>query len=181
MAKKFWMILGLAMLALWGAAPANAGFAIDNSVMLDPYDPVPPIQFSHWYQGYGCYDECGHHCWHSCYRHVNCYEDCYRGDCDDGCYRSHCYHDCYRHDCYSDCNAGYAPPPVRIVAPCTTGDCYESERYEHKFRDGSHVTKEWVNKGRREGDMRGYRDDDDSYEDGPPVPPPPPPPPVVIH
>jgi hypothetical protein len=53
-------------------------FAVDNSTLLDPYDPVPEIHFS----DYGCYEGCGyHHCWHECGDH-RCWHNCrdgYRG------------------------------------------------------------------------------------------------------
>ena len=57
-------------------------FAVDNSMLLDPYDPVPQIHFS----DYGCGDGCGYHrCWHDCgYR--RCDYDCYG--------RDRCRHDC---------------------------------------------------------------------------------------
>lgn len=133
--KKIWILLGALFAALLGAAPASAGVAIDDAVMLDPYDPVPPIQFRHWYAGYDCDYGCGHHCWHSCYRHYD--------GCHDGCYR-----DGWRHRCYDDCERAEYP---RISLPCTTGDCYESTRYEHRYRDGDQVRDEWMDKGRNVG------------------------------
>jgi len=174
--KKICILLGALFLAVLGAAPASAGVAIDNAVMLDPYDPVPPVQFSHWYSWYsgygGCYSECGHRCWHSCYHHADCGDGCYRHrDCDEGCYRNRCEHDCYDRCEGRDCYAGYVHRDEAIAAPCTTGDCYESEHWEHRWRDGDHVSREWLKSGRREGerlhyDPRGYEDDD--YDNAPP-------------
>ena len=46
---------------------------IDNAQLLDPFDPVPQIQFHHGcdWGCRGCVDSCGHHrCWDGCgYRH----------------------------------------------------------------------------------------------------------------
>jgi hypothetical protein len=65
-----------------GATASDAradDFAVDNSMLLDPYDPVPQIRFS----DYGCYDSCGYrHCWHECGNYRHCWHDCrdgYRG------------------------------------------------------------------------------------------------------
>ncbi len=98
-------VLGLPMAAQAGTA------AIDNSVQLDPFNPVPDIQFTH--DGW-CGDGCGeHHCYRDCER------GCYRGcrinyawrDCDHDCrYRGwYCEHDC-RNNWYGtgwrDCDHG---------------------------------------------------------------------------
>ena len=62
-----------AMLLVFAFAPgASAGTAaIDNSVQLDPFNPVPEIQF--WHGDY-CDGYCGRrHCWHDCahsYHHL---------------------------------------------------------------------------------------------------------------
>ncbi|HUJ02401.1 MAG TPA: hypothetical protein VLW75_02100, partial [Rhizomicrobium sp.] len=98
MSKKTWIILGALFAALLGSAPATAGVAIDNAATLDPYDPVPPIQFRHWYAG--CVDQCG--CEESCYHRAGCDEGCYRRvECRDGCYRERCDGDCGR--CQDGC------------------------------------------------------------------------------
>lgn len=133
--KKIWILIGALFAVLLGAMPASAGIAMDNAVVLDPYDPVPPIQFRHWYAGYDCDYGCGHHCRRSCDRHryYGCRDDCYR-----------------RHDrCRDDYCERTAYP--RIKLPCTTGDCYESTRYEHRFRDGDTVHDEWLDRGRNFG------------------------------
>lgn len=48
------------------AAPAQAQTAVNDSVLLDPFSPVPEIQFSPGYEdcGDGCHHHCWHHCWH---------------------------------------------------------------------------------------------------------------------
>ena len=74
---------------------------IDNSVLLDPFDPVPQIQFHHGGCDWGCrgcVDECGyrhcwhecgyHHCWHGCYAYRDCWHGCWHGrpwHCEFGC------------------------------------------------------------------------------------------------
>ncbi len=69
--KKLTMLAAGVVLALaCGAAPSYAGVAMDDSVRLDPFDPVPQIGFYHS----DCDDYCGHHYHHRCYR------DCYRRD-----------------------------------------------------------------------------------------------------
>jgi hypothetical protein len=44
---------------------ARAGVASDDTVLLDPFDPVPEIQFRH-FGGNGCFWACAQHCWHAC-------------------------------------------------------------------------------------------------------------------
>ncbi len=62
-------------LVLLGAPPAQAQVAAQDSVLLDPFDPVPEIQFRH-FGGNGCWDDCGG------------YRDCDGcGGCQDGCAR----------------------------------------------------------------------------------------------
>jgi len=82
--KKVTLLAASLVLSLVGfAAPASAGdVAIDNSVRLDPFDPVPQIGFRH-----DCEDECGYHrCHQGCYRHH------YRRRCED---ESCCDRDCW--------------------------------------------------------------------------------------
>ena len=120
--------LGALMLVFAVAVPmaARAGTAaIDNSVALDPFSPVPEIQFSRGCD-YGCgdCDGCGwHHCYHEC---GGCWHDCHRAgwsggwhdgwrDCDHGCRfgtwycengcRNNWYGEGWR-DCDSDCREG---------------------------------------------------------------------------
>jgi hypothetical protein len=112
LAAAFGLLIGLA------AMPAEAGVATSGAVLLDPFDPVPEIQFHHfggygcvqgcggcddcgWYAGYrsGCYDSCRPH-----YRHrARCDDDCDRG-CRDHCRRG-CEHDCTAR-CDGDCDRG---------------------------------------------------------------------------
>jgi hypothetical protein len=75
--RKLLAPLAVALMCLAAPAAYAGDVAIDNSVRLDPFDPVPQIGFDH-----GCYDECGHRCEHSCYRHRR-----YRG-CEDDCHRA---------------------------------------------------------------------------------------------
>jgi len=76
----------LAMACLAGTAKTYAQTAVDDSVLLDPFDPVPQIGFHHGEYG-DCYDPCGnHHCYRNCgyHRHAGCEHDC-RRPCEHGC------------------------------------------------------------------------------------------------
>jgi hypothetical protein len=80
-----------------GSTDEYAGVPMTNSVILDPFDPVPAIQFEH-----GCYDRCGRHCHDGCGEYRYCRHDC----------RWHgwtCAHDCYgaRHCNDASCNLGW--------------------------------------------------------------------------
>ncbi|MBV8976445.1 MAG: hypothetical protein JO261_09130 [Alphaproteobacteria bacterium] len=55
--KTFLPLLATAMAAGLLCGAAHAGVAIDDSVLLDPFDPVPQIGFGR----YGCHSECWHH------------------------------------------------------------------------------------------------------------------------
>ena len=64
-----------AMAGMAGNAKVHAQTAIEDSVKLDPFDPVPQIGFHHG----ECDDPCGyHHCYRYCgYRHERgCERDC---------------------------------------------------------------------------------------------------------
>jgi hypothetical protein len=67
-----------------GARTAQAGVEVDNAIMLDPFDPVPEIQFNHYggyAWGYGTYHHYGHECrWHCRYRHHEDWRDHDAGD-----------------------------------------------------------------------------------------------------
>jgi len=63
----------LAMACLAGNAKVYAQTAIENSVKLDPFDPVPQIGFHHG----ECDDPCGeHHCYRGCGYRRGCEHDC---------------------------------------------------------------------------------------------------------
>jgi hypothetical protein len=172
-------------LTLW-SGEARAGVATSGAVLLDPFDPVPEIQFRHYGgygYGYGCDYGCGgEECYDGCYRrrhwNARCYDDCGR--------TSRCGDRCDRHwRCDNDCGGRrYATE----LEPCVAGNCYDSERYERRWRNGDRVGREWFDHGRREkiiptdahpGEWDGHDDYDwrDHDSDGPPIPPPPPPPP----
>jgi hypothetical protein len=112
-------VAGIAALLLVAALPvdAQAGTAaIDNSVQLDPFNPVPEIQFSHDWCGDGCGE---HHCYRDCG-----YHGCERGCRNDWAWRD-CEHDCrYRSwSCERDCRNNWYGTGWR--------DC------EHDCREGS--------------------------------------------
>ena len=104
---------GLATLLLIFAlsTAAHAGTAaIDNSVQLDPFNPVPEIQFSTDFCGDecggGCHYGCGHRCYHGCGIAWRGWRDC-EHDCRYG--RWYCEHDCRNNwygDGWRDCDRG---------------------------------------------------------------------------
>ena len=82
----------LAALVLFGPLSATAGHAdpgMDNAVLLDPFDPVPEVQFRHfgadcfsecgYGYGYGCYHSCGYGCHYGCSHRHHCYQHCGEG------------------------------------------------------------------------------------------------------
>jgi hypothetical protein len=196
--------LALSLLALLAPTGASAGVATSGAVLLDPFDPVPEIQFRH-YGGYDCNYECGggrcddgcgyHHrrhrgCDDGCYRHTDCDRDCGRRDhCDGDCdHHDHCRDHCGDHDGRDGDGDHEAAAP-----PCTSGHCSDTEHYEHHWRDGDHVGQEYYDRGRRERDLDHggsapswyghspeFQDNDDDLAP-PPAPPPPPPPPDHDH
>lgn len=190
--------LGVAFFAL--ASPAQAGVATSGAVLLDPFDPVPEIQFQH-FGGYGCgygcggcYDSCGGGCYDSCGggcygRCGGCYGGCYHHhhrhyDCDDGCRRHvryDCDEDCGHHE-HADCDRDCDDHDRHAAAPCTSARCYDAEHYERRWRDGDHVGQEWLDRGTRErtmGDDHGnggwYGHESPEWHDDEDAPPPPPP------
>lgn len=197
-------LAGLVLALLLPAAPASAGVATAGAVLLDPYDPVPEIQFRHYggydYDGcgYGCggyYDGCG-----SCYRPVRCHRGCYRHvRCEDGCVRrARCDDDCDRQArcddrCGDDDRDGRDAGGDFDAHPCTQGKCYDAEHYERRWRDGDRVGEEWYDRGRKEKVLEGSGRADDYYgkggedwhddegDGGPPPGPPPGPDPGPGH
>jgi hypothetical protein len=94
-------------LMLLSAPAAHAQVAAQDSVLLDPFDPVPEIQFRH-FGGNGCWDDCGTRdcdgcggCRERCGCHSSCARRCYSG-CS---VRRRCYEDCYgRAHCERGCH-----------------------------------------------------------------------------
>jgi hypothetical protein len=190
--KRYSVLSALGLLLALALAPAGAkaGVATAGAVLLDPFDPVPAIQFHH-YGGYGCNEGCGgcdygcyrhNRCGDGCYRHTECGDGCYRRDCD-GCYRhTDCRDGCRRADCDHDCHDGdNGTTPL-----CLQGNCYDAEHYERRWRDGNRVGQEWMDRGRKEriipadahrGWGHGGEDWHEDDDDAPPPPPPPEPPP----
>jgi hypothetical protein len=192
-----------AVLALFAAAPASAGVATAGAVLLDPFDPVPEIQFHH-FGGYGCSYGCGSVCDSGCGARYDggCYDGCRRHyrrhrDCEDGCrryVRDDCDHDCRGHDHEGrdgdrdghDRRDGYDHRDVAdehdgASPPCVSGHCYDAEHWERRWRDGDHVGQQWEDRGTRErslpqgGHTDGFygHDYDWRVDDDPPPPPPP--------
>ena len=142
------VILGLIFAAAMLVTGARAGVATSGAVLLDPFDPVPEIQFRHFggYGGWGCNSGCGGgYCEDSCSRRSHCEHDCDRhSDCNDGCRR------------HSDCDrCGNDVRDAENAAPCTQGNCYDAEHYERRWRDGDRVGTEWFDRGRKEKLVQG--------------------------
>ena len=202
--------LGLLLAVFAGTGTAMAGVATAGAVLLDPFDPVPEIQFQH-FGGYGCsygcgghYDGCGDGCGY--HRHHGCGDGCgyHRARCDDDdCGRhARCDQDCDHHDhcrdhcgraddCGDDGGGGHADDPYTnrtglAAVPCQ-GRCSDTEHWEHSWRNGDHVGREYYDRGRKERDLDhgsgppawyGHTPDwhDGDDDDAPPPPPPEPPP-----
>lgn len=150
-------ILGCAvfMLALLAGVPdARAGIASDNAFLLDPFDPVPEIQFRH-HGGYSWGNYCGYNPCHR--RHYNrCYRNCYgysRCSRDCGGYRNECYGDrCNRHDGYRQ--GGYDG--------CRGDNCYRERRHDGCRGDGCRDREIYIEKRQERYDEQADRYDDQS-------------------
>jgi hypothetical protein len=153
----------LAAAAIWLAAgaSASAGVEVDNAILLDPFDPVPAIQFRH-YGGYawGIYDcgyrPCGHRRHHHSYRH-HCYRDCYGyGRCE-----RHCggygdrYGHYYRDDYYGGSRYG---GPDRQYPRGHHGGCYGDRCYDGAPHGGPY-------EGPYDGPHEGYGNRLDRYDE----------------
>ncbi len=144
------------LMLLAGARPALAGVEVDNAIMLDPFDPVPEIQFNHfggyaWGWGYGCNEGCG-------YRH--CYHECGYNHCRRGCEaRRPCEHDCG--DGRDGCRDGCYDRGTRYDEQADRYD-RQSCWYQHEYigRD-EHPCREGERDGRLDG--RDGRDGHDGY------------------
>ena len=79
--RKLLTLLALTLsLTLLHAPAALAQVAADDTVLLDPFDPVPQIGFHHG----DCDDPCGYHrCHEGCYRHRSRCNDCCGRECDE--------------------------------------------------------------------------------------------------
>ena len=175
--KRFSFLAGLLLALTLLPCAASAGVATAGAVLLDPYDPVPEIQFRH-FGGYGyggCDVGCGGYdydaCGGGCYRHrhhTRCGDGCGRRDDCDRCRDGH------DGDRYAD-RDGHDGEGGQI---CTQGRCYDAEHYERRWRNGDREGVEWYDRGRKEktvdtsGHERGFyghgedwRDDED--DDGP--------------
>jgi hypothetical protein len=124
-------------LMLLGAPTAHAQVAVQDSVLLDPFDPVPEIQFRH-FGGYDCWDDCG-------------YRDCDGcGRCNDRCGRSRCYSGCARPHCWRDCTGR-----VHCDRGCRPGARYDGA-YDRERRFDHDAT-------RVEHDHDRFREDEDRF------------------
>lgn len=133
-------------LMLLGVPSARAQVAAQDSVLLDPFDPVPEIQFRH-FGGYDCWDDCG-------------YRDCDGcGRCNDGCGRSRCYDRCGRCErgcyarprCWRDC-AGR----IHCERGCRNEGRYDHHDYDRERRFDHDAT-------RVEHDDHRFREDEERF------------------
>lgn len=159
---------------LAGATPALADPGSENAILLDPFDPVPEIQFRHF--GADCFHECGYRdgCYHDCgYRHGchrycghRCYRDCgyRRSGCGDSCH-NRCYRDCHPrcyHDCHRGCERDCHP---RCERNCET---WRDERSDFQAWRWNRLTHRYERQS-REWDEKfggGWYDGDHRYHDG---------------
>jgi hypothetical protein len=150
-----------AMACLAGNAKVYAQTAINDSVLLDPFDPVPQIGFHHGEYG-DCYDPCGQRgCYHSCGERRGCEHDCYR--------HAGCEHDC-RRPCEHDCGP-YAEYYAAIDRYNRQADMWsmlaniyidEVHEYDRRFGGGRHHDVTWHEDGR--GPDGDHHDGDDHHD-----------------
>ncbi len=153
-------VLAAILVTLWGAArPALAHWVSDDSVVLEPYDPTPQIQFRHWDGGY-----CDHDCWLD--RH--CGYDCREGygygygggwhrdhNCDDWRNRDHVR---WENGCSGDLLRGYLDRARR------SDD--QSDEWNHSM-DHWHSAMDWYDHdviGRHDDDRDHYDHDHDDHD-----------------
>jgi hypothetical protein len=155
------IVIGGALLLMFGFAVGSLAhadeIAVNNSVLLDPFDPVPQIHFS------DCNDGCGYH---------RCYDGCgYRRRCYDGCrdydgWRDgwRCDHDCryFDHDhwrCERDCG----PDPIGMGA--RWGDRLKEygDQMEH-WRGDMHEWHDAMGEWREENDHWFFHHHDDGHD-----------------
>jgi hypothetical protein len=133
------------LLALFvSAKPALAHWVADDTVVLEPYDPTPQIQFRHWDGG-----DCDHDCWlerhcgYDCqrygygYGYGGCDRDCggWRDhDCDDWRDRDHYRWDHGDRHCGDDLVKGYLDRAQR------SDD--QSDQWNHSM-DHWHADMDW--------------------------------------
>ncbi len=131
----------LALMASAGFFGVRADPAVDNAVQLDPFDPVPEIQFRH-YGGNPCYEHCE--------RHRDCDDGC-RARCDDHCGNNDCRN---RDNCDSDCRDGER-------CGHDGHDCQDQDRCSQDCRDKKDVCSQDCRGGDACGqDRRDCRDKD---------------------
>jgi hypothetical protein len=193
------LLVGLALFAL--APAARAGEPIDDTVLLDPFDPVPEIQFHHLGD---CYAGCsfGRDCYRGCGERYRCYRDCHRHcerNCRDRDYRDGRYSD---EDRYRRDHEHFRRDEARFREDTSVYED-QAERYENRYGDEDHHhhhhhhhegDPNWHdNAAPYDEDDNGAGYDDEGGEYGPPpgavppgaippgavaAPPPPGPPPV---
>ena len=145
-----------------GSTDEYGGVALNNSVLLDPFDPVPTIGFreggcerdgcerrGEWQR---CHEDCrwhGWYCQHDCYDMHRpregaynvgwwrCADECRNGDwwCDHDCHLEgwHCEHDCFIHQpCDRDCRERRRGPPPQMMGEACVGVCYGRLLHEYE-------------------------------------------------
>ena len=116
-------------LMLMTAPGAHAQVAAQDSALLDPFEPVPEIQFRH-FGGYDCWDNCGR-CNDGC--RSRCYRGCGRTRCwRDGCGRLHCTRGCRNTTAY-DRGARFDRDAARAER-----DHYRYREDERRFHHDAH-------------------------------------------
>ncbi|HEX4861143.1 MAG TPA: hypothetical protein VFV07_07900, partial [Rhizomicrobium sp.] len=153
--RKLLALVALALsLTLIHAPGARAQVAVDDTVLLDPFDPVPEIQFRHFGDN-GCWDSCG--------GYDRCHSGCGYHHCYSGCGERHCYRDCYadRH-CEHGCRNWR-----RCDGDCWRGigcerDCWDDGDHERRLAHEDEIYRHDHNRFRH--DEERFREDTDVYE-----------------
>jgi hypothetical protein len=126
------VIFAGALLVLFGSGATTQAraddLAINNSVLLNPFDPVPEIRFSR----YGCDDECGdHRCYRGCGEVRRCWHECESWRCEHGCRE--------RPPCWRDCRDRSGPSAALLNRAW-----WETmHHYDHQSHEWHDMTDEW--------------------------------------
>jgi len=177
-------IIGCAAALMLGLATAPAALAdpgAENAVLLDPFDPVPEIQFRHfgadcfsncgYSYGYGCYHECDYRCHYGCYRRRHHYHgESWRDQRSD--WQAFRYDDqSYRYDRFSNRYERQSREWDAIV----NGGWFDNHHYWHdghgRWRDGGGIWHQEEGRSDPRSPARAVPSSWPNDADGPPPPP----------
>ena len=147
------LLVGLVCaLVVLAGPPARAQVAVDDTILLDPFDPVPEIQFRHFGDN-GCYEGCGYHRYCGGCERTRCWRD--------GCGRLHCRSNC-RHEigCREHCRDERARRFDHDAARVER-DHRHFQHDEQRFREDTGVYEEEMG---RYHDRYGHDHDGDHWQ-----------------